>query len=208
MKFLVLITAIVFSGAAFAEDEKSVSVRMTCSEIQAKISELSANENPDAQTVDALTKLKVSYRKSCSKSASKRKTSADTRVVIKDVEPEEDEDILTDEEIFSDPEARKVLDEPEREYTDEELLDENIDLAEGIELDAVDLVAPLADPNEEIDWEKILAEEIANLDAGLCPSGEKPNRFGCCEEEFFKDLGNGEFACCAKVGDDCFPPLK
>lgn len=48
----------------------------------------------------------------------------------------------------------------------------------------------------------------ANLDAGLCADGTKPNRFGCCGDEIFKDLGNTVFACCPKDGGDCFPPLK
>ena len=52
-------------------------------------------------------------------------------------------------------------------------------------------------------------QELANLDAGLCADGSAPNRFGCCGDEVFKDLGDTVFACCPKDGNgDCFPPLK
>ncbi|MDW3024094.1 MAG: hypothetical protein R8N50_00160 [Alphaproteobacteria bacterium] len=52
-------------------------------------------------------------------------------------------------------------------------------------------------------------QELENLDAGLCADGSKPNRFGCCGEEVFKDLGDSIFACCPKEGDGmCFPPIE
>ena len=52
-------------------------------------------------------------------------------------------------------------------------------------------------------------QELANLEAGLCADGSAPNRFGCCGDEVFKDLGDTVFACCPKEGNgDCFPPLK
>ncbi len=56
--------------------------------------------------------------------------------------------------------------------------------------------------------EEKYARIAANLDAGLCPDGEAPNKFGCCKGEVFKDLGNLEFACCPDSGGDCFPPMK
>lgn len=59
----------------------------------------------------------------------------------------------------------------------------------------------------ETDEEKY-ARIAANLDAGLCPDGATPNKFGCCGDEVFKDLGNLEFACCPKNGGECFPLVK
>jgi hypothetical protein len=47
-----------------------------------------------------------------------------------------------------------------------------------------------------------------NLESGLCADGTKPNRFGCCGDEIFKDMGNTVFACCPKSGGDCYPPIK
>lgn len=56
--------------------------------------------------------------------------------------------------------------------------------------------------------EEINAIFEANLAAGLCGDGTKPNRFGCCAGETFTDLGNSVFACCPnKLSGDCFPPV-
>jgi hypothetical protein len=89
--------------------------------------------------------------------------------------------------------------------------------------DSVVAVTDVATETESADSEQVgeaSAEEVseiitltpeqakANLDAGLCADGTKPNRFGCCGEEVFKDLGDTVFACCPKDGGDCFPPLK
>ncbi|MDE6250978.1 MAG: hypothetical protein K2M34_05115 [Alphaproteobacteria bacterium] len=59
----------------------------------------------------------------------------------------------------------------------------------------------------ETDEEKY-ARMAENLDAGLCPDGTTPNKYGCCGDEVFTDLGNLEFACCPKDGGNCFPPVK
>ena len=56
--------------------------------------------------------------------------------------------------------------------------------------------------------EEIEAVFNANIAAGLCGDGTKPNRFGCCAGETFTDLGNATFACCPnKLSGDCFPPI-
>ncbi len=51
-------------------------------------------------------------------------------------------------------------------------------------------------------------EAEANIKAGLCADGSKPNRFGCCEGETFKDMGNLVFACCPDDGGECYPPIN
>ena len=53
----------------------------------------------------------------------------------------------------------------------------------------------------------LVAQELENLDAGLCNDGSKPNQFGCCSGEVYKDLGDFVYACCPKTGGDCFPPI-
>ena len=55
--------------------------------------------------------------------------------------------------------------------------------------------------------EEIAAEINANIAAGLCADGTKPNKYGCCADELFRDMG-GTFACCPKSGGDCFPPMN
>ena len=86
-----------------------------------------------------------------------------------------------------------------------------------VEADATETAAEVAVKDEEfvaeetveIDEEALLEQELANLDAGLCIDGTKPNKFGCCTDEVFKDLGNSVFACCPKTGDgECFPPIE
>jgi len=96
-------------------------------------------------------------------------------------------------------------------------------VVESAPVDIVDEDVVVADEQpvqEEVQLEKVedvvavdpmvaLEAELANLDAGLCADGSQPNKFGCCGDEIFKDLGNTVFACCPKDGaGDCFPPLK
>lgn len=52
-------------------------------------------------------------------------------------------------------------------------------------------------------------DEIAkNIEQGLCADGSTPNKFGCCNDEVFKEVENLTFACCPPDGGDCFPPIK
>ena len=51
-----------------------------------------------------------------------------------------------------------------------------------------------------------IAENLAN---GLCGDGTKPNNYGCCDGEVFKQIEHLEFACCPKDGDgECREPFK
>ena len=60
---------------------------------------------------------------------------------------------------------------------------------------------------EELEAEaKKIAENIAK---GLCGDGTKPNRYGCCPGEKFKEVSQMKFACCPKDGDgECIEPRK
>ena len=92
----------------------------------------------------------------------------------------------------------------------EEDVVESEDVTEDVEDDGVSTEEVIE--TEEIEKTELTPEqELENLDAGLCADGTKPNRFGCCGDEIFKDLGNTVFACCPKSGgddSDCFPPIK
>ena len=79
-------------------------------------------------------------------------------------------------------------------------IDDEIKETETLEIEE----QPETEPQPELTDEQ-RAENVAN---GLCADGTKPNKFGCCGDEVFKDLGNLEFACCPKSGGDCFPPIK
>jgi len=68
--------------------------------------------------------------------------------------------------------------------------------------------------------EEIAAEEAAaeaarqaqieeNRAKGLCDDDAKPNQYGCCDGEVFKQVEHLNFACCPKDGDgDCVAPRK
>ena len=68
--------------------------------------------------------------------------------------------------------------------------------------------------------EEIAAEEAAaeaarqaqikeNREKGLCDDGAKPNQYGCCDGEVFKQVEHLNFACCPKEGDgDCVASRK
>ncbi len=64
--------------------------------------------------------------------------------------------------------------------------------------------------------EELAAEQAAaqakikeNMANGLCGDGTKPNRFGCCAGERFKEVSQMKFACCPTTGDgECHEPLK
>ncbi len=189
MKFFVALLGGVIVSSALADDVV-VGARMTCADINAKISELSAVVEPDTDVIDELTKLKADYRRSCSRAARGRKSSAGVRVVIEasdNTEPQQ----KTDEEVVEEASEEDLTQVPKEDVTQPEV--------------EVEEVVVDAGPTED----EILAMELANLDAGLCVDGTKPNKFGCCEGELFKDLGNAVFACCPKEGDgECFPPIK
>lgn len=59
---------------------------------------------------------------------------------------------------------------------------------------------------KKAEQERIIAENLAN---GLCGDGTKPNRYGCCEGEKFKETSHLQFACCPKEGDgECHEPIN
>ena len=70
--------------------------------------------------------------------------------------------------------------------------------------------APVKTPEEiaadAAEQERKRAENLAN---GLCGDGTKPNRYGCCDGEKFKEISQMQFACCPKEGDgECHEPIK
>ncbi len=72
--------------------------------------------------------------------------------------------------------------------------------------------APEPEPVQEKTPEELAAEaaEIEeNRAKGLCDDGVKPNRYGCCAGEKFKEVSQMKFACCPREGDgECIEPRK
>jgi hypothetical protein len=77
-------------------------------------------------------------------------------------------------------------------------------------------VAPSKKPEEQKTQAEIEAEQAEQLRQaeenrakGLCSDGAKPNKYGCCAGEKFKEVSQMVFACCPKDGaGDCHEPLK
>lgn len=185
MKKLFIVFGIVCATSAFADEVPVVAERLSCADISARISQIGAIAEPTEEQVAELTTLKADYRRMCTKSARGRRTSADARVIVESAPVDDvDEDVVV---------------------ADEQPVQEEVPLekVEDVPLEKVqDVVA--------VDPMVALEAELANLDAGLCADGSAPNKFGCCGDEVFKDLGNTVFACCPRDGGngDCFPPLK
>lgn len=197
MKIFLILLSLFVMPLAYADEEVAESEttglvvveRMSCFDINTKISELSAKEELDDDMIIELEKLKSDYRRKCMKSAGGRKTAAQGRSVINNDPIEETE----------------VVEEVAEETT---------------EVEQVTVKEPDAKPKEQnkkenssggvpaTEEEIRMFEELVNLDMGLCADGTKPNKFGCCTDEIFKDLGNNVYACCPKTGGDCYPPLK
>ena len=68
---------------------------------------------------------------------------------------------------------------------------------------------PVKKTKKELEAEQIAQEQqIAdNLAKGLCADGTKPNKYGCCTGEKFKEVSQMKFACCPEDGD-CVEPRK
>lgn len=209
MKFLTFFLMGFASLSAFANDEV-VSARVTCADIQAGIAELSGVVEPDAETIDELTKLKADYRRSCSRSARGRKSSASSRVVVQSVAV----DVPQDEAVADEKKAEDVVVAQKAEAdVVEEIENADVEKEQANTENVAEYVADAtAEQTEEVVAEptedELLELELKNLEAGLCADGSKPNKYGCCGDELFKDLGNAVFACCPKEGGDCFPPIK
>ena len=126
MKILVAVfVALIAMPGAFAEESAGVVSRVSCDDIQAQISELSAIEEPDEDTIDELTELKSDYRRSCMKSAKGRRAAAASRVIINEV-VEEEQDEVADEEVSEETSEEAVSEEVsaplEEELTPEQVL--------------------------------------------------------------------------------------
>lgn len=184
MKKLIVLCGIFAYTSAFAETQTTtptISERLTCSEIQAQISELSAISEPDTETINKLTALKATHRRTCTISAGSRRNSATSRVITSATETETETEIPETTETGTEPETQTL--EPSATETETE----TVILAES---------------------ELTPEQALANLDSGLCADGSEPNKFGCCGDELFKDLGDTIFACCPPDGGDCFPPIN
>ena len=205
------ITLALIAGAvsfnAFAAD---VTERQSCADIKARIDALAAESDLNDADAALLTDLRGAYRRDCVARASGRgsRTIAAARVQVatsKKTEAEKEDTAAAEEPLVADactnPDANGCC--PGEEYAD---------IGNGVMYcckgDACFPPMQVTPPTPQKSDEEIAAEIAANIEKGLCGDGTKPNKFGCCTGEIFKDLGNATFACCKKDCDECFPPMN
>ncbi len=83
------------------------------------------------------------------------------------------------------------------------------DVAAPVIEDVASSEEDIAEAQDDVVVPEYTPEQVAQfIQNGLCADGTEPNKFGCCTDELFKDLGDSVFACCPKDGGDCFPPMK
>lgn len=219
MKLPILLSGLLMCiGVAFAEDSMPQLVeRKTCAEIKTEIDNLSFIENPDDAILAKLKQLQTQQRSNCvAKSAGRRR-------VIRNV-PTGAASQVADTVVLTSDALSEYL--ANKKSNCDKLNSEIEKLTMQNDVSASDMLAsmrgvydmdcetaanlkPETKPNvPEKTEDELNAEYDANIMAGLCGDGTKPNRYGCCTGETFKDLGNATFACCPAAGSMCFPPIK
>ena len=94
---------------------------------------------------------------------------------------------------------------PAKNFVEPEVTEEVIE--EEVEIQAEPEPVVIEKTPEELAAEMAQIEE--NRGKGLCDDGAKPNRFGCCAGEKFKEVLQMKFACCPREGDgECVEPRK
>ncbi len=212
-KILTTIFAVALCFPAFADNATTnVTERTSCVDMQAQITEMSANENMSDADATQLSELRTKYRNTCMRRAGAARgsrTIANAR--LKNVS-----DASTANNADSAPEqiTAPACDAPD-EYGC--CPNETFSTVDGVQYccqnDGDICFVPMVVLQEEKpavaekSAEEIADEIKSNIAKGLCGDGTTPNKYGCCGEELFKDLG-GSFACCPKSGGDCFPPIS
>ncbi len=221
----------VLTMPAFADDDVAVDegrvlgARTDCAAVASEIATINKTEDPDAEMLERLAELQKIQRRDCSKSTARRRAMGRGGKMANVVAAATvTADIPADTTVSTDVAETATV---ESETNTETEVTESVvdvadmscdDLANKIDELRVDAVAN-ADALDahtaeydarcmDVEPEKT-PEEIAELiEAGFCADGTKPNRFGCCGDEKFKDLGDGVFGCCPPDESlDCFPPI-
>lgn len=202
--------AMIVGALSFNALAADVAERQSCTDIKTRIDALAAEADLNDADAALLTDLRAAYRRDCVARASGRgtRTIAAARVQVaapektdaeKEKSPEPEEPLVAD--ACSNPDANGCC--PGEEYAD---------IGNGVMYcckgDACFPPMQVTPPQPQKSEEEIAAEIAANIEKGLCGDGTKPNKFGCCTGEIFKDLGNATFACCKKDGEECFPPMN
>lgn len=161
--------------------EQKVVARTTCEETKKRIAELQAMTNPEDADLEELEYLQKRQRSQC---AAKGRSRPVRNYANLGPKMEELQEVVIEEVVVEEKPKNKSKKKVESETKTET-------------------------PEPVKTQKEIDGERAANLANGLCGDGAKPNKFGCCDGEKFKDLGNLKFACCPKEGDgECHAPIK
>lgn len=214
-KLLLLICAVLLAMPAIADDGAAVVARTNCDDLRAQIATLNTGDDLSDADAALLYELRLTYRRDCARRASStrsNRTVAKTRAQVK-----------MSDDTKSDENADNTVTAPACDAPDVNgcCPNETLSDIDGVayccqndgdvcfipmavkKTDAVETPAPTTPVRTDAE---IAAEINANIAAGLCADGTKPNKYGCCADELFRDMG-GTFACCPKSGGDCFPPI-
>lgn len=158
---------------------RGVAARMTCDEINERITELREDVKAYPDLAVDLESMLARQRTQCAARAKRRPVHN-----YENVNPlQYIEDVVVEEE----PVIENQVEAP---------IVSDVD---------VEPIAPKTPEELAAEQEKI-EENRAN---GLCDDGTKPNRYGCCAGEKFKEISQMNFACCPKDGDaECIEPRK
>jgi hypothetical protein len=208
-------------GAAFADDAaptQKLAERKTCAEIKTEIERLLEIVEPDEATQATLKQLQAQQRANCLPKATGRRRvmrNALLSVVSGGTNSATETPSALSEYLENKKSNCEKLNSEIAKLAAANNDPDALAAMRGVyDMDCVDKAKTVATNTEsapatpEKTYEEWAAEYDANLAAGLCGDGTKPNKYGCCTDEVFKDLGNLKFACCPKTGGDCFPPIK
>ena len=224
---ILLLCTFALIGNAFADDSAKLVERKTCEQINGEIAYLSGMDNLSADEQAQLKQLNQQQRTYCTTKGGGRRAIA--RSISGQSATESNQTIIITSDVLSEyiatkksnceklgAEMEKLASDTTKAYLVTEMHRYyDVDCVDNKDVVASAPVATAAGTsaaatNVAVSTktdEEIAAEFDANLAAGLCGDGTKPNRFGCCAGETFKDLGDLGFACCPRTGNVCYPPL-
>lgn len=208
-KLICMVAGMFFASAALAAD---VVDRTSCADIKSRIDELSAAGELSEADAGTLAELQANYRRDCSIRAGARATrtiaakrgvtalSAAASVKQDKIDKADKVDTIPVADSCDNPDSHGCC--PGEEFMNMGDFGQYCCTADAC-FPPMDVKPAVPEKTAE----EIAAEEDANLAKGLCKDGSKPNKYGCCGNEKFKDMGNLVFACCPEDGGDCYPPI-
>lgn len=159
-------------------EERIVSARMSCDEIQNEIKNIKVSAQSDEELSIRLEELTAQYRSKCSKKTVGAKRSKKVATAIlkqKNISQELCEN-------GGAPDVNGCCDGEEYQVLD----------GEGYCCIGDTCYTPL----------KVIKT------SKLCQNGGQPDDNGCCDGETYTNMGNDKFYCCPENSDECFEPIK